>query len=108
MLRTLPPTRLAEVEDFIDFLKAREERTRDEAAQRLGEAFGKLDALNAPAMTSEEVQAEIDVARAERRARADRRRYEHRLFGTAAAEFMEDNARLAETVVPASLAEPVS
>jgi plasmid stabilization system protein ParE len=72
-LKTLPPARLAEVEDFVDFLKAREERTRDEAARRLGEAFEKLDALNTPPMTSEEVQAEIDAARAERRARADRR-----------------------------------
>jgi hypothetical protein len=72
-LKTLPPTRLAEVEDFVDFLKAREERTRDEAARRLGDAFAKLDALNAPPLTSEEVQAEIDAARAERRARADRR-----------------------------------
>jgi hypothetical protein len=72
-LKTLPPARLAEVEDFVDFLKGREERTRDEAARRLGEAFEKLDALNAPPLTSEEVQAEIDAARAERRARADRR-----------------------------------
>ena len=72
-LKTLPPARLAEGEDFIDFLKGREERTREDAARRLGEAFEKLDALNAPPMTSEEVQAEIDTARAERRARADRR-----------------------------------
>jgi hypothetical protein len=72
-LKTLPSARLAEVEDFVDFLKSREERTRDEAAQRLGAAFEKLDALSAPPMTSEEVQAEIDAARAERRARADRR-----------------------------------
>ncbi|MEJ1964202.1 MAG: hypothetical protein WDO56_22725 [Gammaproteobacteria bacterium] len=44
------------------------------AAQRLGEAFAKLDALNLPPMTPEEVQAEIDAARAERRSRhADRR-----------------------------------
>jgi hypothetical protein len=72
-LKALPPARLAEVEDFVDFLKAREERTRDEASRRLGEAFAKLDALNAPPLTSEDVQAEIDAARAERRARADRR-----------------------------------
>lgn len=72
-LKTLPPAQLAEVEDFIDFLRSREERTRDEAVQRLGEAFEKLDTLNAPPLTSEEVQAEIDAARAERRARADRR-----------------------------------
>lgn len=72
-IKSLPPARLAQIEDFVDFLKAREERTRDETAQRLGEAFKKLDALNAPPMSSEEVQAEIDAARAERRARADRR-----------------------------------
>lgn len=65
-LKALPPERRAEVEDFVDFLKAREERTRDDAAKRLGDAFEKLDALNAPPMSAEEVQAEIDAARAER------------------------------------------
>jgi hypothetical protein len=73
-LKSLPPEQRAEVEDFVDFLKARKERARDAAAQRLGEAFAKLDALNASPLTPEEVQAEIDAARAERRARhADRR-----------------------------------
>ena len=73
-LKSLPPEQRAEVEDFVDFLKARKERARDAAAQRLGEAFAKLDALNAPPLTPEEVQAEIDAARAERHARhADRR-----------------------------------
>ena len=73
-LKSLPPEQRAEVEDFVDFLKARKERSRDAAAQRLGEAFKKLDALNQPALTPEEVEAEIDAARAERRARhADRR-----------------------------------
>jgi len=73
-LKSLLPEQRAEVEDFVDFLKARQERARDAAAQRLGEAFAKLDALNLPPLTPEEVQAEIDAARAERRARhADRR-----------------------------------
>jgi hypothetical protein len=73
-LKSLQPEQRAEVEDFVDFLKARKERARDAAAQRLGEAFAKLDALNLPPLTPEEVQAEIDAARAERRARhADRR-----------------------------------
>lgn len=72
-LKTLPPARRAEVEDFIDFLKARDERARDKAAERLGEAFEKLDALGLPPLATEEVQAEIDAARAERRARADHR-----------------------------------
>jgi len=73
-LKSLPPEQRAEVEDFVDFLRARKERSRDAAAQRLGEAFKKLDALNQPPPTPEEVQAEIDAACAERRARhADRR-----------------------------------
>lgn len=72
-LRSLPEARLAEVEDFVDFLKARDERTRDEASRRLGIAFAKLDALQTPPLTSEEIQVEIDAARDERRARADRR-----------------------------------
>ena len=72
-LKALAPEQRAEVEDFVDFLKARRERTRDDAARRLGDAFARLDALNEPPMSPEEVQAEIDAARAERRARADRR-----------------------------------
>jgi len=66
-LKSLPPEQRAEVEDFIDFLKARRERTRDEAACRLGEALAKLDALNLPPMSAEEVQAEVDAVRARRR-----------------------------------------
>lgn len=65
-LRSLPPQRRAEVEDFVDFLKTRDERARDEAAQRLGKAFEKLDALNLPPLTEEEVQTEIDAARRQR------------------------------------------
>ncbi len=72
-LNTLPPQRRAEVEDFVDFLQSREAKDRTEAAQRLGEAFKKLDALNMAPMSEEEVQSEIDAARAERRSRADRR-----------------------------------
>jgi hypothetical protein len=73
-VKSLPPEQRAEVEDFVDFLKARKERARGAAAQRLGEAFKKLDALNQSPPTAEEVEAEIDAARAERRARhADRR-----------------------------------
>ncbi|HVY80120.1 MAG TPA: DUF2281 domain-containing protein [Steroidobacteraceae bacterium] len=73
-LQSLPPQQRAEVEDFIDFLKARQERVRSDAARRLGEAFAKLDALNQPAPSPEDIQAEIDAARAERRSpHADRR-----------------------------------
>lgn len=73
-LKALPPYERAEVEDFVDFLKTRRERVRDEAARRLGEAFAKLDALNEPPMSPEEVQAEVETVRAARRVRdADRR-----------------------------------
>lgn len=70
-LKTLPPQRLAEVEDFVDFLKSRDERTRAAASHRLGEAMAKLDALNLPPLTMEEVQAEIEATRAVRRAAID-------------------------------------
>jgi hypothetical protein len=65
-LKNLPPQQRAEVEDFVDFLKMRQERAHDEAAQRLGKAFEKLDALKLPPLTEEDVQAEIDAARRER------------------------------------------
>jgi predicted KAP-like P-loop ATPase len=68
-LNSLAPQQRAEVEDFVDFLKARRERDRDDAARRLGEAFAKLDALNPPPVSSQDVQAEIEAARAARRAR---------------------------------------
>ena len=76
--RSLPPQRQAEVLDFVDFLGERAAQERSEAATRLGEAFKKLDALDEPPMSAEEIQAEIDAARAERRGRsaagnADRR-----------------------------------
>lgn len=65
-IKQLPPQRLAEVEDFVDFLAARERRAA--AAQRLTEAMTKLDAVPLPPLTPEEVQAEIDAYRRERRA----------------------------------------
>ncbi|AGA32431.1 hypothetical protein TVNIR_0737 [Thioalkalivibrio nitratireducens DSM 14787] len=74
-LKNLPPQRLSEVEDFVDFLKGRDERARAAASRRLGEAMARLDALSLPPLTADEVQAEIQAARAERRGarRADRR-----------------------------------
>lgn len=74
-LNELPPQRLAEVEDFVDFLRARDEEARAAASQRLSEAMAKLDTLELPPMPSDEVQAEIEAARAARRAapNADRR-----------------------------------
>jgi hypothetical protein len=72
-LKALSPERRLEVEDFVDFLSARDGRTRNAAAIRLGEALARLDALGQPPLTPEEVETEIDAARAERRGRhADR------------------------------------
>jgi hypothetical protein len=73
-LKTLPPQRLTEVEDFVDFLKLRDDKAQAAASLRLGKAMAKLDALNLPPMTAEEVQAEIKAARIARRVpNADRR-----------------------------------
>ena len=66
-LQKLPAQRLAEVEDFVEFLAAREARTA--AGARLGESLAKLDAVNLPLLSDEEIEAEIEAARAERRAR---------------------------------------
>ena len=65
-LQKLPPQRQAEVEDFVVFLAMREARTQ--SAFRLGESLAKLDALNLPPLTDEEIEAEIHAARQERMA----------------------------------------
>lgn len=62
-IRQLPPQRLAEVEDFVDFLRAREERAA--AGVRLGESLARLDALNLPPLSDDEIAAEIEAARQE-------------------------------------------
>lgn len=67
-LEKLPPQRLAEVADFVEFLAAREARAG--AGARLGESLAKLDALNLPPLSDAEIEAEIHAARQER---ADRR-----------------------------------
>lgn len=63
-LQNLPPQRLAEVEDFVEFITTREMRTS--AGTRLGESLAKLDALNLPPLSDDEVNAEIQAARQER------------------------------------------
>jgi hypothetical protein len=64
-LRKLPPARVAEVADFVEFLASREERAA--AGQRLTDGLARLDALNLPAVSEDEVEAEIQAARQERR-----------------------------------------
>ncbi len=66
-LKMLPPERIAEVEDFVEFLAAREVRTA--ASARLGESLARLDALNLPPLSDAEIAAEIQAARQDRAAR---------------------------------------
>lgn len=66
-LQKLPAQRLAEVEDFVEFLAIREARA--EAGNKLGESLAQLDALNLPPLSDEEIEAEIQAARQERTAR---------------------------------------
>ncbi len=70
-LKKLPPARVAEVLDFIEFLAAREER--GVAAQRLGAGLARLDALKLPPVSEDEVEAEIQATREARRAKQDAR-----------------------------------
>jgi len=67
-LKSPPPQERAEAEDFVDFPRSRSECVRSDAARRLGDAFAKLDTLDQPAHSPEEIQTEIDAVRAERRA----------------------------------------
>lgn len=64
-LKQLPPARVAEVVDFVEFLATREQRAA--AAQRLGEAFAKIDALNLPPVSEDEIEAEVQASRQARR-----------------------------------------
>jgi hypothetical protein len=66
-LKALPPQRRAEVEDFLDFLVRKEARTA--ALDRLLAIAPALEAAGVPPMTEQEIQVEIDAARAERRNR---------------------------------------
>ncbi len=66
-LEKLPTRRLAEVEDFVEFLAARE--ARNVAGTQLGESLARLDAANLAPVTDEEIEAEIKAARAERHVR---------------------------------------
>lgn len=66
-LESLPPQRLAEVEDFVEFLAVREGRAV--AGERLGQSLAKLDAAKLPPLSDEDIAAEIAAARQERNIR---------------------------------------
>ena len=60
-LKVLPPERVAEVVDFVEFLAARVQRGA--AAQRLTDAMARLDALNLPPVSDEEIEDEVQAVR---------------------------------------------
>ena len=66
-LKKLPPSRVAEVVDFVEFLSQREERAA--AAQRLTEGLARLDALKLPAISEDETEEEIQASRKDRQDR---------------------------------------
>jgi hypothetical protein len=66
-IRTLPPQQVSEVEDFVDFLTAKERKRS--ALDRLLAIAPALQAAGVAPMSEDEIAAEINAARAERRAR---------------------------------------
>ncbi len=67
-LKQLPPGRVAEVVDFVEFLATREERRA--AAVRLGDALAALDAVDLPSVSEDDVDTEVQAARQARRQNA--------------------------------------
>ena len=63
-IRALPEERVAEVENFVDFLSGKTSRT--EALDWLA-IVPALEAAGAPAITEEQVEAEVKAVRAARR-----------------------------------------
>jgi Protein of unknown function (DUF2281) len=66
-IRSLSPQQVAEVEDFVEFLSAKSQKTA--ALDRLLAIAPALEAAGQPPMSEGEIAAEIDAARAQRRAR---------------------------------------
>ena len=66
-IRTLSPQQVAEVEDFVEFLAAKVKKRA--ALDRLLAIAPALQAAGAKDMSEDEITAEVDAARAKRRAR---------------------------------------
>ena len=66
-IRTLSPQQVSEVEDFVEFLTAKARKRS--ALDRLRAIAPALKAAGVAPMSEEEIAAEINAARAERRAR---------------------------------------
>jgi Protein of unknown function (DUF2281) len=65
-LSQLPPERVAEVVDFVEFLAQREERLA--ASRQLGDSLARIDSLNMPPVSEDDIAAEVQAARTARRA----------------------------------------
>lgn len=67
-LKALSPEQITEVEDFMDFIAAK--RSRQAAWDRLLSIAPALEAAGVQPMTEDEVIAEVQAVRTERRTRA--------------------------------------
>jgi len=65
-IQALAPERIAEVEDFVEFLTTKDRQRA--AMDRFLAVAPALETAGAPPISEEEIQAEVDAARAERRA----------------------------------------
>ena len=63
-LDQLPPKRMAEVEDFVDFLAS---KTRRRAAQAILEGVARAAKAGSKSMSMDEIQAEVNAVRRARR-----------------------------------------
>ena len=70
-IEALPPERRAEVEDFVDFVATKARRLA--ALDRILAVAPALEAAGAPAMTEDEIAAEVQAVRAARRGAGARR-----------------------------------
>ncbi|HRE87454.1 MAG: DUF2281 domain-containing protein [Candidatus Accumulibacter phosphatis] len=66
-IRTLSPQQVAEVEDFVEFLATKVRKRR--ALDRLLAIAPALEAAGAAPMSEDDIAAEMDAVRAERRVR---------------------------------------
>ncbi|MGC2523936.1 MAG: hypothetical protein WA417_15090 [Stellaceae bacterium] len=67
-IQALPAERIAEVEDFVDFLATKTRRLT--ALDRLLAVAPALEAAGAPPMTEEDIAAEVEAVRAPLRSRS--------------------------------------
>lgn len=65
-IKTLSPQQVAQVEDFVEFLAAKARKRS--AMERLLAIAPALEAAGAPPITEEDIEAEVQAVRAQRRA----------------------------------------